>query len=627
MASACIARALILLLLPLHGNGFIHAFQHAFVTSRPPTTGVKTSHHRRCGHHHRPRPTHAPPNAVSDAASFSDFRNEKVGKSHHFDLEEIDGPFDSIKLRDHWGRSPLLIRNAFSQEGMGKSVPTWSDVVDLVLQTPDEARAEEQEEYIVDGNNDSEYYDEPDDDDDYDDDGGDDDDDYPTSRVIQHVPGTLDTYKTEFGPFPPDADPLSLGSFEDHEDALAKTGSSGNGEAAVVVSTLLVNDVDRYVPSLSDWMDEHFRFLPRWRRDDAQISLARTGGGIGPHVDNYDVFLIQASGSRRWQVGDKISTKEEYDSLVEASQVRVLDLGREVATVDVELNVGDCLYLPPRTLHQGVATSDDCMTLSVGCRSPSASELVSRVAERVTSLASPAAVKFFTDEELVNDFHSKKQQSAGTSTTNDDDDDDDNARNVRSPLDASIKDKMKMLVRNAVEEVLEDDALWDEIVGMVATEPRRPSSSPFPISLDDVDDDWKAELGVWGDPDSTLNAVLQGEGALFRAEGLSCAWSSIGESCENEDSAPTQQQNTQNRIFRLFAKGHHYALEPSPESDSCDIEGLLDQIANGNCIDRASFARLNIVPSGEIAATSLPPNLADFVKQLIFDGILYGESE
>ena len=57
--------------------------------------------------------------------------------------------------------------------------------------------------------------------------------------------------------------------------------------------TLVVNDIDRFYPPLADWMYDTFHFLPNWRMDDGQISLAEEGGGIGPHVDNYDVFLIQ----------------------------------------------------------------------------------------------------------------------------------------------------------------------------------------------------------------------------------------------------------------------------------------------------------------------------------------------
>ena len=63
-----------------------------------------------------------------------------------------------------------------------------------------------------------------------------------------------------------------------------------------------MNDVDRFYPPLADWMRETFRFLPSWRMDDGQVSLASTGGGIGTHVDDYDVFLVQMSGSRTWRV-------------------------------------------------------------------------------------------------------------------------------------------------------------------------------------------------------------------------------------------------------------------------------------------------------------------------------------
>ena len=120
--------------------------------------------------------------------------------------------------------------------------------------------------------------------------------------------------------------------------------------------------------------------------DDGQISLANIGGGIGPHVDDYDVFLIQMSGRREWSVGRRfISVKEEAERLVEGLDVRVLkdtidnDSSGEVTTVVLE--PGDVLYLPPRVGHCGTALTDGCMTLSVGMKSPSSKELISTFKE------------------------------------------------------------------------------------------------------------------------------------------------------------------------------------------------------------------------------------------------------
>ena len=88
----------------------------------------------------------------------------------------------------------------------------------------------------------------------------------------------------------------------------------------------MVNDIDRFFPPLADWMYDTFRFLPNWRMDDGQISLSEQGGGIGPHVDNYDVFLIQMSGTRTWQVGKRvINAQEERDRTIDGLDVRVLE--------------------------------------------------------------------------------------------------------------------------------------------------------------------------------------------------------------------------------------------------------------------------------------------------------------
>jgi 50S ribosomal protein L16 3-hydroxylase len=134
--------------------------------------------------------------------------------------------------------------------------------------------------------------------------------------------------------------------------------------------TLLVQSVDQFVPEVAALLHP-FRFLPNWRIDDVMVSYATDGGGVGPHFDHYDVFLIQGLGSRRWRIGprcDASTTLRPHDDLrllpaFEASDEWVLD-------------PGDILYVPPGVAHEGVAVGHDCMTYSVGFRAPSASELI-----------------------------------------------------------------------------------------------------------------------------------------------------------------------------------------------------------------------------------------------------------
>jgi 50S ribosomal protein L16 3-hydroxylase len=143
--------------------------------------------------------------------------------------------------------------------------------------------------------------------------------------------------------------------------------------------TLLVNGVDRLVPSVHRLLDE-FRFVPHWRIDDVMISYASKGGGVGAHVDNYDVFLIQALGKREWQ----IETEAVYDDdFIPGRAVRQLKKFKPDRKWILE--PGDMLYLPPRFPHNGISRSSGCMTYSIGFRAPSKGELFDAMAAEVLS--------------------------------------------------------------------------------------------------------------------------------------------------------------------------------------------------------------------------------------------------
>lgn len=130
--------------------------------------------------------------------------------------------------------------------------------------------------------------------------------------------------------------------------------------------TLLVQGVDLHDNEVAGLM-QRFRFVPDARLDDVMISYASDGGGVGPHVDSYDVFLLQAQGQRRWRIG-----RQKDLSLRPDMPLKVLaDFNPEQEFV---LNPGDMLYLPPRYAHDGVAIGA-CMTYSVGFRSPEVADL------------------------------------------------------------------------------------------------------------------------------------------------------------------------------------------------------------------------------------------------------------
>jgi 50S ribosomal protein L16 3-hydroxylase len=134
--------------------------------------------------------------------------------------------------------------------------------------------------------------------------------------------------------------------------------------------TLLVQAVDQHVPEVAALLNA-FRFVPNWRIDDVMVSYASDGGGVGPHFDQYDVFLIQGLGRRRWQVGPRC---DDATALLPHDDLRLL--AEFEATEEWVLEPGDMLYVPPGFAHNGIAVGDDCMTYSIGFRAPSRSELI-----------------------------------------------------------------------------------------------------------------------------------------------------------------------------------------------------------------------------------------------------------
>lgn len=134
--------------------------------------------------------------------------------------------------------------------------------------------------------------------------------------------------------------------------------------------TLLVQDVDKWDADVRQLL-QHFDFLPRWRLDDIMVSFAATGGSVGAHVDQYDVFLLQAQGQRHWQIDDRIGAPTEFRDDAELKLLRQFTPSHEWV-----LEPGDMLYLPPGVPHHGVAVNP-CLTFSIGMRAPSSAELIS----------------------------------------------------------------------------------------------------------------------------------------------------------------------------------------------------------------------------------------------------------
>ena len=139
--------------------------------------------------------------------------------------------------------------------------------------------------------------------------------------------------------------------------------------------TLLVQGLDLHVEA-AHAMLQAFRFVPDARMDDLMVSWASAGGGVGPHLDSYDVFLLQVQGRRRWRIGRARDT-----SWVAGAPLKLLQ--NFEAEEEWLLEPGDMLYLPPRWAHDGVAVGGDCMTCSVGFRAPSADALAHDLLQRL----------------------------------------------------------------------------------------------------------------------------------------------------------------------------------------------------------------------------------------------------
>ena len=200
--------------------------------------------------------------------------------------------------------------------------------------------------------------------------------------------------------------------------------------------TLLVQAVDQFVPDVAELL-KHFNFLPSWRIDDVMVSFAAPGGGVGPHYDNYDVFLLQAHGQRRWKIGQMCDAES---ALLPHADLRILaDFAQ---TDEWVLEPGDMLYLPPRLAHFGTA-EDDCMTYSVGFRAPSAAEVLTHFTDFLA--------QFLPDEERYSD--------AGAAPTDD-----------PHQIQLDALDRLKALLA----EHMGDERLLLTWFGQFMTEPRYP---------------------------------------------------------------------------------------------------------------------------------------------------------
>ncbi len=195
--------------------------------------------------------------------------------------------------------------------------------------------------------------------------------------------------------------------------------------------TLLVQGVDLHNDQVHAILQQ-FRFVPEARLDDLMISYASDGGGVGPHFDSYDVFLLQAHGRRRWRIGRQkdLSLRDDIPLKVEPEEEFVLE-------------PGDMLYLPPRYAHDGVAEGE-CMTYSIGFRAPARAELAQELLVRVA-------------EDAGEDDAPVRYRDAGQDA-------------VEQP--AAIPERLHDFAREALQRALSEPLVLERALGEYLTEPK-----------------------------------------------------------------------------------------------------------------------------------------------------------
>lgn len=211
-------------------------------------------------------------------------------------------------------------------------------------------------------------------------------------------------------------------------------------------ATLLVQAVDHWHPEAAQLL-EPFRFIPNWRIDDLMISYSTSGGGVGPHLDQYDVFIIQGEGKRHWRVGLPDASLKQF-----AQNKSLLQVEAFTAVIDCVLEPGDILYIPPGCPHEGYAI-ENALNYSVGFRAPNQQDLLSSFADHIIDTES--GQKRYTDHTLA-------------------------LRDSKGELTQSEVDKVKTLMQA----LIENDSLFKNWLGNTLSQPKHdmdlaPEENPF----------------------------------------------------------------------------------------------------------------------------------------------------
>jgi 50S ribosomal protein L16 3-hydroxylase len=312
---------------------------------------------------------------------------ENVAMNLREPLALLGGLSPAAFMRDHWQKRPLLIRNALpliADSGAPLAPVTPAQLFELASRDDVESRIVIQDAVAA----------------------------KPKARAKARAPSP-EAWSLKHGPFARRALP-----------PLSQRGW-----------TMLVQGVDLHVQAAHDLL-QRFRWIADARVDDLMVSYASPGGGVGAHIDSYDVFLLQVHGHRRWRVGPVGDA-----SFVDGLPVRILE--RFEPTDEWVLGPGDMLYVPPRWGHDGVA-EDECMTCSIGFRTPMGTELARELLQRVLD-----DVEADPDEP-----HFRDPPRSATETP------------------ARMPEALDAFARKAVDRLLRDPAQLARSLGEVMTEPK-----------------------------------------------------------------------------------------------------------------------------------------------------------
>lgn len=290
--------------------------------------------------------------------------------------------------------------------------------------------------------------------------------------------------------------------------------------------TLLVQALDHYSFEIADlW--KKFHFLPQWRRDDVMVSYAPKGGSVGKHFDFYDVFLVQAYGQRRWQLGQMC---DEYTEFLPNQPLKLLP--NMDIYFDEILNPGDLLYVPPTLSHYGVA-ENDCLTLSFGFRMPNLANMIDRTSD------------LFADQSIL-----KNPLVDITRTT-------------KQPIGQISNSELSYLKQQLIEKLIQGDEIHQSLMALIS-EPKYPDHLPEAeeISLEELEEYAQHGYMIRVEPASRLlYRQLTDDQFEFWANGELLCIDSLSSLC-----------------FKALADGESLELNAHCLIDSPIMQDLLDAI-------------------------------------------------